>query len=72
MLDDDDDERNVSMSKRNSVTSDCGIKLGIMIYPLVDKDSMFDGDNDKGDDSICGGGVEGPSIFVVIVIVVGW
>jgi hypothetical protein len=69
-----DDERNVSMSKRNSVTSDCGIKLGIMTYPLVDKDSMFDGDNDKDDDdnSIFGGDVEGPSIVVVIVLVVGW
>jgi hypothetical protein len=45
-----------------------------MTYPLVDKDSMSDGDNDKdeGDDSICGGGVEGPSIVVVIVIVMGW
>ena len=69
------DERNVSMSIRNSVTSDGGIKLGIMTYPLVTKDSMFDGDNEDDDDddnSICGGGVEGSSIVVVIVIVMGW
>jgi hypothetical protein len=61
------------MSIRNSVTSDGGIKLGIMTYPLVDKDSMSDGDKDDDDDnSICGDGVEGSSIVVVIVIVMGW